>query len=76
MNDYIRISNTQSDVYSFLYQNIQDVCNERDIEIMPPHYFSARDGNETSIPAAYRPKDYKAPCFKMNSEKNNGYTDT
>jgi len=50
--------------------------NERGIKIMPPHYFSARDGNETSIPEAYRSKDYNAPGFKINSERNNGEADT
>ncbi len=72
INAYIRESNKQATIYSCLYQNIQDVCNEKGIEIMSPHYFSARDGNETTIPSSYLPKDYKAPGFKMNTEKNNG----
>jgi small-conductance mechanosensitive channel len=72
INAYIRESNKQSDIYSFLYQNIQDVCNERGIEIMSPHYFSARDGNPTTIPSSYLPKDYKSPGFKINTEKDNG----
>ncbi|MEO8819263.1 MAG: mechanosensitive ion channel domain-containing protein [Ginsengibacter sp.] len=71
INAYIRESNKQVTIYSFLYQNIQDVCNERGIEIMSPHYFAGRDGNETSIPADYRSKDYKAPGFKINTEKDN-----
>ncbi len=36
---------------------------------MSPHYFSARDGNETTIPQDYRQKDYKAPSFKINKKK-------
>ncbi len=73
INAYIRESNKQATIYSSLYQNIQDVCNEKGIEIMSPHYFSARDGNETTIPPTYLPKDYKAPGFKIKTEnRNNG----
>jgi len=71
INAYIRESNKQATIYSSLYQNIQDVCNEKGIEIMSPHYFSARDGNETTIPPSYLPKDYKAPGFNIKTEKNN-----
>jgi small-conductance mechanosensitive channel len=70
INAYIRESNKQATIYSSLYQNIQDVCNERGIEIMSPHYFSARDGNETTIPQAFRAKDYKSPVFKMKNEND------
>ncbi len=70
INAYIRESNKQATIYSFLYQNIQDVCNEKGIEIMSPHYFSARDGNQTSIPSSYLPKDYKAPGFSIRTENN------
>ncbi|MEO5967458.1 MAG: mechanosensitive ion channel family protein, partial [Ferruginibacter sp.] len=66
INAYIREANKQSDIYSYLFQNIQDVCNEKGIEIMSPHYRAARDGNETTIPKEYRPEDYKAPEFNMN----------
>ncbi|HSN09247.1 MAG TPA: mechanosensitive ion channel domain-containing protein [Hanamia sp.] len=72
INAYIRESNKQATIYSSLYQNIQDVCNEKGIEIMSPHYFSARDGNETTIPPTYLPKDYKAPGFTIRTENNNG----
>ncbi|MEB3310730.1 MAG: mechanosensitive ion channel domain-containing protein [Snowella sp.] len=40
-------------IYSCLHQNIQDQCNESDIEIMSPHYSSLRDGNQSTIPAEY-----------------------
>ncbi|MEO6819067.1 MAG: mechanosensitive ion channel domain-containing protein [Ginsengibacter sp.] len=66
INAYIRESNKQANIYSMLYQNIQDVCNEKGIEIMSPHYRAARDGNTTTIPADYLPKDYKAPGFTLN----------
>lgn len=71
VNAYIRESNKQANIYSYLYQNIQDVCFERGIEIMSPHYFAARDGNATTIPPGYLPKDYKAPGFKVNAKNDN-----
>lgn len=52
-------------MYSHLHQNIQDACNERGIEILSPHYRAARDGNMTTIPADYLPKDYKASSFQV-----------
>lgn len=49
-NAYIREANLQIDIYSALHQNIQDVCAEKGIEIMSPHYFAKRDGGESTIP--------------------------
>ena len=51
---------------SELYQNIQDKCNEADIEIMSPHYSAIRDGNQNTIPENYLPSDYVPPGFKIN----------
>ena len=70
INAYIRESNMQTDIYSHLYENIQDVCNEKGIEIMSPHYFAARDGNTTTVPESYLPKDYQAPSFKMSTKND------
>ena len=53
-------------IYSQLHQNIQDKCNESDIEILSPHYSAMRDGHQTTIPADYLPEDYKAPGFRFN----------
>ncbi|MCS6783329.1 MAG: mechanosensitive ion channel family protein, partial [Gloeomargarita sp. SKYG98] len=47
-------------IYSELHQNIQDCCNEVGIEIMSPAYTAVRDGNHTTIPENYLPKDYQA----------------
>jgi len=69
INAYIREANKQANIYSELHQNIQDVCNERGIEIMSPHYRAARDGNTTTIPSSYLPKDYQAPGFNININK-------
>ncbi len=56
-------------IYSKLHQNIQDKCNESDIEILSPHYSAMRDGHQTTIPVDYLPKDYKAPGFRFDSIK-------
>jgi small-conductance mechanosensitive channel len=50
INAYIRDANEQPNIYSRLHQNIQDVCNERGIEILSPEYRAGRDGNRTTIP--------------------------
>ncbi len=57
-------------IYSDLHQNIQDKCNEADIEILSPHYSAIRDGNQNTIPANYLPKDYQAPGFKVENLGN------
>jgi small-conductance mechanosensitive channel len=70
INAYTREASKQALVYSNLHQNIQDCCNEVGIEILSPHYRAARDGNTTTIPADYLPKDYKPPGFNVNVEKS------
>jgi small-conductance mechanosensitive channel len=65
INGYIREPNKQASIYSHLHQNIQDVCNEKGIEIMSPHYRSARDGNTSTIPSSYLPKNYEVPGFNI-----------
>ncbi len=72
VNAYIREAGKQASIYSSLHQNIQDVCNERGIEIMSPHYIAARDGSVSGIPADYLPKDYKAPGFNVHIKKEEG----
>lgn len=67
---YVREANKQGSIYSDLHQNIQDVFNERGIEILSPHYRAARDGNSTTIPSSYLPKDYLAPSFNIKTQLN------
>jgi small-conductance mechanosensitive channel len=55
----------QPAIYSELHQNIQDGFNEAGVEILSPHYRSARDGNPMAIPLEYWPKDYKPGGFKI-----------
>tara|TARA_R110000868_G_scaffold132527_1_gene343672 strand:- start:2060 stop:3895 length:1836 start_codon:yes stop_codon:yes gene_type:complete len=71
INAYIKEPNKQAVIYSNLHQNIQDVCNERNIEIMSPHYRAARDGNKTTIPENYLDKNYKTPSFNVNFKNDN-----
>lgn len=72
INAYTQEAGRQAFIYSNLHQNIQDVCNERGIEILSPHYRAARDGNTTTIPADYLPKDYKAPPFHVSLRQEKG----
>ncbi|MGE0079082.1 MAG: mechanosensitive ion channel family protein [Bacteroidales bacterium] len=71
INAYTKEASKQAIIYSNLHQNIQDICNEREIEILSPHYRAARDGNMTTIPANYLSKDYKSPSFKIKVETDN-----
>ncbi len=66
INAYTKEANRQAAIYSNLHQNIQDIFNERGLEIMSAHYTSVRDGNTTTIPPAYHPKDYKTQAFNVN----------
>lgn len=62
---YSKNPEKQATIYSQLHQNIQDVFNERDIEIMSPHYRAQRDGNCTTVPEAHRAPDYTVPPFNI-----------
>ncbi|MFM7447229.1 MAG: mechanosensitive ion channel family protein [Leptolyngbyaceae cyanobacterium] len=61
-------------IYSELHQNIQDKCNTAGIEICSPHYGAVRDGNQTTIPAAYLPPNYTAPGFRLTSLSDGSLT--
>jgi small-conductance mechanosensitive channel len=69
LNAYTRAAREQPAVYSALHQNIQDSCNEAGIEIMSPHYQNLRDGNRSTIPADYLPKQYEAPPFYVRQSE-------
>jgi small-conductance mechanosensitive channel len=72
LNVYTTESNLMERIYSQLHENIQDKCNEADIEILSPHYSAIRDGNYTTIPANYLPENYTPPTFRVegiNSQK-------
>ncbi|NEQ98089.1 MAG: mechanosensitive ion channel [Cyanothece sp. SIO2G6] len=63
---YTDQANRMEAIYSALRQNMQDCCNEADIEILSPTYSAIRDGNQSTIPASYLPDDYKTPGFQLN----------
>jgi len=68
INLHTQDSQQMTAIYSSLHQNIQDAFNEAGVEIMSPHYRSARDGNRTTVPASYLPADYQAPTFKVSTD--------
>ena len=69
INAYTNQPNKMALIYSELHQNIQDACNEAGIEILSPHYGALRDGNQSTIPSDYLPKDYQAPPFNIKTNK-------
>lgn len=54
INAYVLNVHRLPAIYSLLHQSIQDVCNQRGIEIMSPHYRANRNGDTTTIPPAYQ----------------------
>ncbi|UOQ96318.1 mechanosensitive ion channel family protein [Hymenobacter sp. 5317J-9] len=69
LNAYTREASRQAVIYSRIHQHIQDQFNAAGVEIMSPHYRAARDGNQTTIPADYLPKDYAAPKFRVEGKE-------
>lgn len=67
LNAYTDQAGKMAKIYSELHQNIQDQCNEADIEILSPHYRAVRDGHLITIPEQYLSKDYKTPSFRIQS---------
>lgn len=53
LNVYTRQPSQQLRIRSELHQHIQDVCFERDIEIMSPHRYNLRDGSAIAMPESY-----------------------
>jgi small-conductance mechanosensitive channel len=68
VNLYTKFPEKSAVIYSNLHANIQDRCNEAGIEILSPHYRAARDGNMTTIPENYLPKDYESPSFSVKQK--------
>ncbi|MBW4659627.1 MAG: mechanosensitive ion channel family protein [Drouetiella hepatica Uher 2000/2452] len=58
-------------IYSELYQNIQDHCNQAGIEILSPTYSALRDGNHSTIPTNYLSQNYSSPTFRINVQDSN-----
>lgn len=69
INAFTKEPNRQAAIYSALHANIQDHFNKAGVEIMSPHYKALRDGNHTTVPSAYLPKDYTPPKFVTEEQK-------
>ena len=66
LNAYIDDPINAPAIEAELHQNIQDKCNENDIEILSPQYSALRDGNQSTIPQSYLPKNYESPNFRIS----------
>jgi len=64
--------NLMDTITSELHQNIQEKFNEAGVEIMSPHYSQLRDGNNVTIPEAYRPAGYTPPSFRVRQTAGEG----
>jgi small-conductance mechanosensitive channel len=71
LNAYTKFPGPFARIYSQLHQNIQDFCNQADIEILSPAFTALRDGNHSTIPENYLPKDYESPGFRIHSQPQN-----
>lgn len=65
INAYTNQPNRMALTYAELHQQIQDKFNEAGVEIMSSHYMQLRDGNKTTMPDEYLPKDYQAPGLRV-----------
>jgi small-conductance mechanosensitive channel len=73
INAFTDAPNLMVFIYSQLHQHIQDHCNERGIEILSPHYTALRDGNHSTLPSPYLPRDYQAPPFQVAASQAADY---
>lgn len=53
INAYIKNADKLAQIYSDLHQKIIDKSNEAGIELLSPHYYAQRDGNDNTIPPEY-----------------------
>jgi small-conductance mechanosensitive channel len=67
LNAYTDQSSRMADITSELHQNIQDSFNQGGVEILSPHYFQLRDGNQTTIPPEFRPQALAPRRFHVST---------
>lgn len=70
VNAYVVEVDKLMQIYSALHQNIQDKFNEAGVEIMSPHYFAMRDGNESTIPKNDGAPHKSAPTNPQTHDAN------
>ncbi|MCP2727521.1 mechanosensitive ion channel family protein [Limnofasciculus baicalensis] len=63
---YTDYPNKEFTIWSELHKNIRDKCNEAGIEILSPDYSAIRDGNRSTIPDNYLPKNYTPEGFNLH----------
>ena len=68
LNAYTDHPKSMSKIFSELHQNLQDACNENNIEILSPHYGAMRDGNELAVPEKYWPPGYEPTRFRLDTD--------
>lgn len=59
INAYITDADKLAQIYSDLHRNIQDLSNQKNIELLSPHYYASRDGSATTIPKHNKSKENK-----------------
>jgi len=74
LNVYTDRADKMAAIYSEIHGNIQDVFNEKGIEILSPAYSALRDGNHCAIPENYLPENYTVPGFIVNQLTKRGKT--
>tara|TARA_B100001939_G_scaffold348238_1_gene374718 strand:+ start:5271 stop:7205 length:1935 start_codon:yes stop_codon:yes gene_type:complete len=72
INCYTDHPDKMARIYSSLHQRILDAFNAAGVEIMSPHYYALRDGNEITLPPDQLPPGYKTPHFRIQPDKGSG----
>lgn len=70
VNGYTTESKAQMSIYSEIRGHIQDLCRERGIELLSPHYHEVRNRIQSTIPPEYVPpvkKERKIPRINDNT---------
>ncbi|MEQ8352446.1 MAG: mechanosensitive ion channel [Leptospiraceae bacterium] len=69
VNCYTDEPHQMARIYSSLHQSILEEFGKSGVEIMSPHYYALRDGNEVTIPPDQRPPTYRPPSFRIDTNK-------
>ncbi|MBW3517886.1 mechanosensitive ion channel family protein [Flavobacterium sp. NKUCC04_CG] len=56
INVYVKEVTKKAGILSTLHKNIQEVFNEKGIELLSPHFVAQRDGNTPIVPQEYQQK--------------------
>jgi small-conductance mechanosensitive channel len=67
INAYTKEPEFMASIYSDLHKNILEKFDAAGVEIMSPHYYAMRDGNQTTVPSILGDKNYVQPAFRVNT---------